>query len=158
MATSVIAARLSGGDPRSLGDVEEVIDSVIGDPAQLDELFTCLFCEDAVVRMRAADGLEKLARRRPELLVPYIGRLLDEVAAIEQPSVQWHLAQIVAEVPLHPSQRRRAVEILKRSLERADNWIVLNSTIEALGRLAQDDPELRGWLAQRFGATSPTGE
>jgi hypothetical protein len=83
-----IAGRLSGGDRRSLGHVEEVIDAVLGDPAQLDELFGCLFCDDPVVRMRAADGLEKIARRRPELLMPHLERLLGEVGAIEQPSVQ----------------------------------------------------------------------
>jgi len=48
METVDIAARLGGGDPRSLGRVEDVL----GDPAQLDALFARLFCEDAVVRMR----------------------------------------------------------------------------------------------------------
>lgn len=52
METVDIAARLGGGDPRSLGRVEDVIEAVLGDPAQLDALFACLFCEDAVVRMR----------------------------------------------------------------------------------------------------------
>lgn len=147
METVDIAARLRGGDSRSLGRVEDVIEAVLDDPAQVDALFACLFFENAVVRMRAADGLEKIARQRPQLLVPYIERLLSEVATIEQPSVQWHLAQILAEVPLGPAQRRRAVEILRRNLEHADDWIVLNLTMEALARFAQDDPELRRWLA-----------
>ena len=116
-----IARRLSGGNLPSLGDVDAVIEAVLDDPAQLDELFRCLFCDDPIVRMRAADGVEKIAGQRPELMIPYLQRLLGDVATIEQPSVQWHLAQILAEVPLDPDQRRRAIKVLKRSLERSED-------------------------------------
>jgi hypothetical protein len=115
-----IADLLSGGDPRSLGTVNEAIRIALSDRARLGELLECLFCADPVVRMRAADALEKVARQSPELLAPLIPRLLDDVAAIEQPSVQWHLAQMLAEVRLDAAQRRRAVAILKRNLESSD--------------------------------------
>jgi len=141
-----IAERLSGGDPRSLGQVDQVVGCALGDSDRLHELFCCLFADDPIVRMRAADGLEKVARRQPALLVPYVDRLLAEVSAIEQPSVQWHLAQILGEVPLTAGQRRRAVEILKRNVEHSDDWIVLNLTMESLAGFAQDDVELRRWL------------
>jgi len=141
-----IARRLSGGNPRSLADVAAVIEAVLDDPAQLEELFDCLFCNDPIVRMRAADGLEKIAGQRPELMIPYLERLLGDVATIKQPSVQWHLAQILAQVPLDPDQRQRAIKVLKRNLERSEDWIVLTVTMESLALFAKDDAKLRHWL------------
>jgi hypothetical protein len=61
---------LSGGDPRSLHGVDRVIAAVLADPSALEALFECLFCDDAVVRMRAGDALEKVASIRPALLAP----------------------------------------------------------------------------------------
>jgi len=141
-----IADLFSGGDPRALGRVPVVIDIVLCDPARLGELFECLSSDDLIVRMRASDALEKVARERPMLLEPFVEPLLSEVAAIQQPSVQWHLAQIVAEVRLDADQRQRAVEILKRNLERSEDWIVLSLTMDSLTHFALEDSDLRLWL------------
>lgn len=134
---------LSGGDGRSLHGVDRVIAVVLADSRALEALFECLFCDDAVVRMRAGDALEKIARIRPELLAPFTRRFLSDVVDVDQPSVQWHLAQILTEIELTPQQRPRAVAILKRNLERYEDWIVLNLTLHALAQFARDDPELR---------------
>ena len=42
------------------------------------------------------------------------------------------LAQILTGIELTPEQRPRAVAILKRNLERYEDWIVLNVTLYAL--------------------------
>jgi hypothetical protein len=123
---------LTGGDRRSLGRVDEVIEAVLARPSSFAALFDCLFSADEIVRMRAGDAIEKVARRRPDLLEPYHERLLVDVAAIEQASVQWHLAQILPRLELGPSERRRAIVVLKRNLETYDDWIVTNLTLEAL--------------------------
>ncbi|MFN8130577.1 MAG: hypothetical protein U0R70_03400 [Solirubrobacteraceae bacterium] len=137
---------LRGGDPRSLGRTGEVVAAVLADDRRFGELFACLGDGDAVVRMRAGDALEKVARERPDLFVPCVDRLLGDVAAIDQDSVQWHLAQILAEIPLDPGQRDRAVAILKANLEQAHDWIVLTTTMSALAQFAADDAALRSWL------------
>ena len=139
---SDIEQTLSGGDPRSLHGVEQVIAAALADPGALEALFECLFCADAVVRMRAGDALEKIARIQPELLAPFTRRLLSDVADVDQPSIQWHLAQILTEIELTAQQRQRAIAILKRNLERYEDWIVLNLTLHALAHFARDDPEL----------------
>ena len=139
---SGIEQMLSGGDPRSLCGVEQVIAAALVDASALEALFECLFCDDAVVRMRAGDAFEKIARIRPELLAPFTCRLLGDVADVDQPSIQWHLAQILAEIELTPEQRPAAIAILKRNLERYEDWIVLNLTLQALAHFARDDPEL----------------
>lgn len=138
-----IERMLSGGDPRSLGRAEEAVADVLQHPERFDALFACVFAADETVRMRAADAVEKVLRQRPELALPYRERLLADVAAIAQPSVQWHLAQILARVELTPAQRDRAIGILRRNLADYDDWIVVNLTTEALAHFARDDPALR---------------
>ncbi|MCL4248864.1 MAG: hypothetical protein KJ065_12025 [Anaerolineae bacterium] len=140
---SLIQQALTGGDRRSLGRTEEVVLWVLADGYRLDELFECLFVEDKIVRMRASDGLEKVARQQPDRFVPYVERLLTDVAEIEQASVQWHLAQILSEIPLTTEQQARAIELLKLNLDLYDDWIVVNLTLEALAKFARQDDDLR---------------
>jgi len=137
---------LRGGDARSLGRVPEVVDEVLRSRDRLTGLFDCLVENDDVVRMRAGDALEKVARQRPDWMLPFVERLLDEVAAIAQPSVQWHLAQILAEVPLDAGQRRRAIQVLRHNLESSTDWIVLTTTMQALTTLAAADERAQRWL------------
>jgi hypothetical protein len=113
---------------------------------RLAELFECVSHDDEIVRMRASDALEKVARAHPEWLEPYVGRLVTEVAAIDQPSVRWHLAQILAEVPLDTGQRAAAIRLLQGYLRTATDWLVLTHTMTSLTVLARDDADLRGWL------------
>lgn len=134
---------LGGGDPRSLHGVDEVLKAVRQKPGRFDELFACLFNEDEIVRMRAGDAIEKLAGDRPELLVPYRERLLNQVSEIKQPSVQWHFAEILAEIPLTPAQRQRGTRIMFRTVRTTDDWIVLNTTLTTLASFAVEDEAIR---------------
>ncbi len=133
---------LTGGNPRSLGRGEEVVQVVLAYPERVAELVECVFGTDEIVRMRASDALEKVCRKKPELLRPFIERLLTEVPEIDQPSVQWHLAQMLAQLSLDKDETRRAVKILKRNLSRSDDWIVANLTLESLAKFAGDDATL----------------
>ena len=89
------AEALQGGHHNSLGRTEEVVAIVVADPTRLEELFAVLAVPDELVRMRAGDALEKVCRRRPAWFVPHIDRIIGDIGAIEQPSVQWHVAQML---------------------------------------------------------------
>ena len=123
---------LTGGNPRSLGRTDEVIQLVLSRPEKLEELFDCQFADDEIVRMRASDGLEKICREHPEWFDPYKQRMFDEVSSVRQPSVQWHLAQMFCEMSLTDAEKKRAVQIMTHNLESLDEWVVTNLTIEAL--------------------------
>jgi hypothetical protein len=87
-------AQLSGGDPRTLGDVDVVVSDVLAQPQRLDELMNCVIeSNDEIVRMRASDALEKICRARPALLQPHVALLLGKVSRVDQPSVRWHVAR-----------------------------------------------------------------
>lgn len=138
-----IKAMLAGGNPRALARTEEVVQIVLRDKARVQELYHCLLEEDEIVRMRASDALEKVCRGRPAWLQAYVPQLLTEVAAIEQASVQWHLAQILGEVELTPGQRAAACRILKRNLAEKKDWIDVNYSMETLAKFSRDDAQLR---------------
>lgn len=129
----------TGGHANSLGRVDEVIATVLGDQSRLEELYMCLFEDDAWVRMRAADALEKICRSHPDWLLPYIDRWARELAASDQASIQWHLAQIYREVPLNDAQKNQAVHWLAALLSQKDvDWIVAANAMVTLVQFTKD--------------------
>jgi hypothetical protein len=62
-----IILKLAGGDRRSIGRSDEVL----ADPSLFDVLFKGMLHEDPLVRMRAADAVEKITARHPEYLQPH---------------------------------------------------------------------------------------
>jgi len=122
-----------GGKTNSLGRADEVISSVYADPSRLDELFSCISADDAWVRMRAIDSFEKIAREKPEWIQPYLGRIFSDLTQSNQPSVEWHLAQIFSEVQLTDEQRENAIAWLKDKIKTTDvDWIVSVNTMKTL--------------------------
>lgn len=128
-----------GGKSNSLGRVNEVIDLVLRDKPRIDELYDCLFDDDAWLRMRAADALEKVCRQHPDWIVPYIDRFSTELATSGQASIQWHLAQIYAQVELTDSQKLFAISWLKRLLSTTQvDWIVAANAMITLVQFTKD--------------------
>lgn len=128
-----------GWKSNSLGRVNEVIEIVLADKRRLEELYQCLFDEDAWVRMRAADAIEKVCRVHPDWLEAYIDRFSQELAASTQPSIQWHLAQIYAEVDLTRGQKRFAIDWLKERLTSPQcDWIVASNSMDTLAQFVRD--------------------
>jgi len=149
--------QLSGGDQRTLGDVDLVVSAVATQPQRLDELISCVTdSSDEIVRMRASDALEKVCRVRPALLDPHVALLLGEMSKIDQPSVRWHVAQMLGLVELSPQERGRAALLLCTNLEESSDWIVLNYSLDSLAVLARQDPQLvpdlLGYLRQFQGS------
>jgi hypothetical protein len=142
------ATALTGGHHNSLGRTDEVIAAVLADPPRIDELFACLDEPDELVRMRAGDALEKVCRDRPDWLLERIEQVLGPMAAVDQPSVQWHVAQILDHLDerLTPEQHGRATARLKDQLACSTDWIVLNVSMDVLTSWARADAELATWL------------
>ena len=140
---------LRGGHPNSLGRTEEVVGVVLADRTRLDDLFATIADPDEVVRLRVGDALEKVCREQPGWFVAHTERLLGDLARIEQPSVQWHVAQMLQHLrdDLSADQAQRATELLQRNLTCSADWIVLNVTMDVLTGWARHDRALAVWLA-----------
>ena len=77
-----------GGKSNSLGRTNEVIHIVLSSKSRLGDLYDCVFNDDAWVRMRAIDAIEKICRQHPEWLFTYIDRFQLELGPCSQPSIQ----------------------------------------------------------------------
>jgi HEAT repeat protein len=140
--TDDILRKLGGGDRRSTGRVDEVVADVLAKPALFEALFDGMSVRDPIVRMRAADAVEKITAKHADWLKPYKQRLLGPVAAIEQQEVRWHVAQLLPRLPLTAEERPRAVNILLGYLG-DKSAIVRTFSLQALADFAQRDETLR---------------
>jgi HEAT repeat protein len=139
---SDILDKLRGGDRRSIGQANEVVGDVLEDPSLFGRLFEGVLDDDPIVRMRAADAIEKLTIEHPEWLKPHKRKLLGPIAAIDQQEVRWHVAQLLPRLDLTELQRRKAVDVLLAWLGDA-SAIVRTFALQALADLAEQDPRLR---------------
>lgn len=139
---------LKGGHPNSLGRTLEVVDAVLEEPRLFDELFGCYFSSDELVRLRVSNAMKRICKARKELLLPYLDPFLEEVSKIDQASTQWTLAQLflMLEKELSQPQKEAALGIMKHNLAVHSDWIVLNQTMDTLGKWAKKDDELRQWM------------
>jgi hypothetical protein len=129
----------AGGKKNSLGRVNEVITVVLQDKTRLQELYDCLMHQDAWVRMRAADALEKISRQHPDWLAPYVDRFATDLATSTQASIQWHLAQIYQQVPLNPAQKAHAITWLQQLLSTKEvDWIAASYAMDTLAGFTKD--------------------
>jgi len=128
-----------GGHKNSLGEVPQVIEIVLQNQHRIEELYTCLFDDDAWVRMRAADALEKICRVHPDWILHYIDRLANDFGTNTQPSIQWHMAQIYKQVPLTQTQKDVAIQWLAQLVATKDvDWIVAANAMETLAQFTKD--------------------
>jgi HEAT repeat protein len=136
-----ILEKLKGGDRRSIGKSGEVVKDVSEDPTLFADLVACLLHDDPLVRMRAADVIEKVTRESPELLQPWKRHLLGPVSAMEDKELRWHVAQMLSRLRLTPSEQETAVQILLGYLEDPSS-IVRTFSMQALADLASRDERL----------------
>lgn len=147
MRRHAIATILKGGDRRSIGKANQIARLVLSEPGRFAELIECLWNDDPLVRMRAADAAEKVTVTRPELLNPHKQELLGLLAEVEQIELRWHLALMVPRLELIGPERQRAVTSLQRYLEDRSS-IVKTFALQGLADLTRQDSSLRE-LARR---------
>jgi hypothetical protein len=140
-----ILKKLSGGDRRSIGRSNEVVAHVLAHSAQFRHVFAGLTTDDPVIRMRAADAIEKITARRPELLRPHKRKLLAIAGSSDQQEVRWHAALIIPRLALTKKERTVALDILFDYL-RDKSSIVKTWAMQAIWDLAASDAKLKAQI------------
>lgn len=140
---------LTGGDRRSIGRVDEAVACVLDEPPLLAVLLSGMAGGDPLLRMRCADAAEKVTARHPEWLAPHKPLLLDTLARVEQKEVRWHVAPMLARLPLAPAERKRVVDVLIGYLNDPSS-IVKTQAMQALADLAQRDAALRPFVLEHL--------
>jgi hypothetical protein len=151
-----LADMLGGGDRRSIGKSNQIAKLVLAEPTRFAELIGCLWDEDPLVRLRAADAAEKVTLKRPELLRPHKRELLGLLAEAEQIELRWHLAAMVPRLELSVAERQRAATTLQQYLEDRSS-IVRTFAMQGLVDFAGQDPTLRGTAKQTLEEALRTG-
>ena len=134
--------KLRGGDRRSIGRSNEVAREISNNPKLFAQVVAAMRNSNPVIRMRAADAIEKASARNPKLLQPHKRIVLKKIAAIPQQEVRWHIAQIIPRLQLTPKELDHAVSILFDYLDDKSS-IVKTFAMQALADLAQQDSRLR---------------
>jgi hypothetical protein len=147
---------LAGADRRSLGRADSVVTTVLRKPQLFPELLRCLWSDDAVLRMRAADAAEKISRSKPGLLRSHKAEILGLADETQQQEVQWHLALMLPRLPLTPAERRRAAACLKEYLD-VRSSIVKTHALQGLWELALQDEGLQSEVTQLLEHATRTG-
>lgn len=147
MPSEPISVLLRGGDRRSIGRSNQVARLALRSPRRFAELIRCMWSDDAIVRMRAADAAEKVSVILPELLKPYKSELLGLLVETEQIELRWHLAQMVSRLPLTKAESLRAAQTLQHYLGDRSS-IVRTFALQALADISRSNPELRSQVTK----------
>ncbi|MGA2096902.1 MAG: hypothetical protein ABSH39_11420 [Candidatus Acidiferrum sp.] len=147
MPRQKIASTLEGADRRSIGRADEVARFVLKEPRRFRELIACLWHDDPIVRLRAADAAEKVSAKKPRLLDRYKAELMGLLAETEQIELRWHLAAMVTRLRLSLLERQRTAEALLRYLDDRSS-IVKTFALQALSDLAKTHVTLRPKVKQ----------
>jgi tagatose-1,6-bisphosphate aldolase len=151
-----IVEALSGGDRRSIGRSNEVAAYALAHRSAVPELVAALEHQDAVVRMRAADALEKLSVRKAEWLTPHAGAILAAAGRRQDQEICWHAAQVLPRLDLDAAQHGMSVTLLRDLLAHRSR-IVRASALAGLVDLSQRDPALRDQAAALVRKASMSG-
>ena len=147
---------LAGGDRRSIGPADEVADLVRRTPAKLVGLIECLWSGDPIVRMRAADATEKIARDQAALIQPYKSALMELAAESTQPEVCWHLAVILPRLKLSRGECQSVAETLQTYLSNRSS-IVKTFALQGLFDLTLQYSSLRSQVMELVRLYERTG-
>lgn len=140
---SEIHPYLKGGDRRSTGRADELAADALAGKIDPGAVYAAMFDEDAVVRMRAADALEKISAQRPACLRPFKRDFLARLPGISQMEVRWHAAQMLPRFGLTAAEGRTlAVPVLLGYL-RDKSRLVQTFALQALADFAAADRQLR---------------
>jgi len=138
MSIAAITRILQGGDRRSIGRSNHVVAQILQQPRRFGELMECLWSDDPIIRMRAADAAEKVSVRKPEWLQPFKAELLGLADETTQAEMRWHLGLMLPRLPLTRQERERARARLREYLKDHSS-IVKTCALQGLAELAMGD-------------------
>ncbi len=136
-----IIEMLKGGDRRSIGRASDVVGRILKEPDLFDLLISGMLLDDPILRMRCADAAEKITAIHPEYLLPHKNVFLTALAKVDQAEVRWHVAPMLARLPLSHAERKDVVDVLIGCLKDRSS-IVKTAAMQALFDLAMRDHSL----------------
>lgn len=119
-------------------------------------MIECLWSDDPVVRMRAADAAEKVSVKSADLLQPFKKELLGLAEEATQAELRWHLALMLPRLSLTQTERARVRATLLRYLGDRSS-IVKTLTMSGMAQLSRGDTVLTAEMLDMLERASRTG-
>ena len=133
---------LSGGDLRSIGNSNSVIVKILTQN-DFDELFKCLFHQDRLVVMRAADIIEKVTINNQHFLATHQKEIIDLLKHAKNKELKWHLALLVPRLFMDKAAFDSTWNILTQwAKDTTNSRIVRVNAIQGLFEMMKQEPRL----------------
>ncbi len=132
-----IESLLSGNDLRSIGKVNEII-ALVRNQGDFDELFSFMAHPERLIRMRAADAVEKISLEHPEFLQGHVAELFNFCKTAVDKEFKWHLALLLTRPVLSKTEANRTWTILiEWARDKTNSRITRVNALEGLYRLCR---------------------
>jgi hypothetical protein len=133
---------LSGNDLRSIGKSNSVILKV-QNQSNFDKLFKCLFHEDRLVVMRAADVIEKITINHTQYLSKHKKEIIKLCHVASDKELMWHLALLIPRLNLDKQEFGFVWDLLTRwAKDKKNSRIVRVNSIQGLFEMVKKENEL----------------
>ncbi len=131
--------KLSGGDLRSIEKADLIADE-IKNQTDFDNLFNCLYSDDRLIVMRAADAIEKITVKRVDFLCGHKQEILAFSKHADNIEFKWHLALLLPRLSLSGNEYSNIWELLSSwLLDPTESKIVRANSIQALFELSEQN-------------------
>ena len=138
-----LSEKLSSGDLRSIGNAD-LAAAEVHDQNDFDDLFKCLYSNDRLIVMRAADAVEKVTVKRSDLLMKHKEEIIAFCGQAGNIEFKWHLALLLPRLPLSENEFAAVWRILSSwLLDPNESKIVRTNSMQALFELSKQDPAVR---------------
>jgi hypothetical protein len=135
--------KLSGGDLRSIGKANLIV-TEIQNQNDFNALFNCLYSDDRLVVMRAADAIEKITVECVDFLHGHKKELLAFCERANNIEFKWHLALILPRLSFLESECDYVRKILSSwLLDTKESKIVRTNSLQALCELSKQDSTIK---------------
>jgi hypothetical protein len=119
-----------------------VVVKVAEEPWLVSDLVEMLQHPEIVVRIRAADALEKLQHLIPDQIAPFQTELLTIAQQVKESEIRGHMAQMLPKIPTSYMRRTKIAALLKGYCS-DPSIIVRVSAMQGLADLAKADNTFR---------------
>lgn len=139
---------LSGGDLRSIGKSNRV-SVAIRNQQDFDELFYLLIDSDRLLRMRAADAVEKITITHPEYLKSHKKELFSFFQTHQNIEFQWHLALLITRLDLSAGETNLVWRHLSKwAMDEKQSKIVRVNAIQSLFDISSHTPSYKNQFSK----------
>jgi len=139
---SGLLQKLMGGDLRTIGRTPEVIQEVLENEILFEEVFNGIYHEVAIVRMRSAYAIEKLARKKPHLFAKKYQQKIKTNFEQDPFEVRMHTTLLLGYSDFEEKELSEVIELLLRRLDTEKKTFVRVNCLQALADLALKNPTL----------------